>query len=330
VRVVSVEEMYDSKVSDPTFFQIYAVLAESESRKTSIRVSLGNKEKARKGLWVTATTPLGYVRVNQLQDDQLKQELYASGIHPHQLHPHPQESIIVKRIFSLFVGGRIGKRNVADKLNEVGSTTRNGYRWSDRDIHRVLINEVHIGTVIYGKKKRHVVELKGGTTVKRDIEVDADKVIITENAHPRNVSIEDFYEAQRIISERRPINVNGANFNNAKHPLVGILKCGTCGSGVICQTRRIKLASGDIKTYRYYVCSAVQRGGRAACSQKNIPAGEIEDYIYKTIKDKILAIDIDSMLDKYATFDPNREINKQISDIDKRISSLEDKTLAIL
>jgi DNA invertase Pin-like site-specific DNA recombinase len=45
VRVLSLEENYDSQKDDPTMFQIFAVMAENESRKTSIRVSLGNKKK---------------------------------------------------------------------------------------------------------------------------------------------------------------------------------------------------------------------------------------------------------------------------------------------
>src|SRR5690606_13527915 len=150
------------------------------------------------------------------------------------------------------------------------------------------------------------------------------------NAHPPIVEREVFMKANKIALEHKG-RLNHKKFNNARHPLTGLLKCGKCGGSMVAQKRKNRMADGNYKQYRYYVCSTYLKAGRNVCSQANINADELEYYVYDSIKQKILEVlDDDYFLSDYSTHDPNEEINQQIKSIEKQITKNENKTMTIL
>ncbi|MFC5529414.1 recombinase family protein [Cohnella yongneupensis] len=60
VRVVAINDNYDSLNKDNITFDILSVLSEQESKKISSRVSSARKQKARRGQW-RGEPPIGYV-----------------------------------------------------------------------------------------------------------------------------------------------------------------------------------------------------------------------------------------------------------------------------
>ncbi|WP_428909421.1 recombinase family protein [Niallia sp. Krafla_26] len=288
VRVLSLEENYDSFRDDPTMFQIYAVMAEQESRKTSIRVSLGNKQKARNGLWSGTTTPLGYSKVKDLPDEELRKSLTSQGVHGHSLHPN-EYAHIIKRIFDMSVKENMGRKRIASWLNDNGFKTNRGRKFQEKNIIDILQNEVYIGNIVYGKTRYNYVEDEDSNKkIQQVVYIDESDWVRTENAHPAIIDKETFEIAQKKIQENKEMHPHPRRFNAAKHPLTGLLRCGKCGAPMICQKRSNKRKDGTKIEYRYYVCSTYHKMGRRVCSQANVNADNLEedimDFLDKRLK----------------------------------------------
>lgn len=286
VRVISIEENYDSNRDDPTFFQMYAVMAEAESRKTSIRVSLGNKQKARNGISPATTMPLGYSRVKNLKDKELKERLLSEGRHPESAHPN-DDAQIIETVFRMYVEEGRGRKQIAEWLNKNGYKTSQGCFFDSRGLKRILNNRMYIGDVVYGMtRKKYIKDRTKNKKTEKIEHIDESDWAVYKNAHPAIVSRECFRKAELIQKERESKYENKGNFNSAKHPLVGIAKCGKCGGNLRCHVRQTITKKG-IKHYRYYVCTNKEKIGASFCNQKNINADALENTVYDYIQCKI-------------------------------------------
>ncbi len=207
VRVISLEENYDSLRDDPTIFQIFAVMAENESRKTSIRVSLGNKSKARAGLWSGTSIPYGYQKIKDIIDSDLKSKLLAMGKHSQSLHPD-ENAPIVKRIFEMFVNEKLGRKKITKWLNSNNYKTSAGRSFQEKTVLDILRNEVYVGNIVYGKTRYEYIENEDSTKkTQRTVHLPESEWIRTENAHPAIITKELFNQAQELLSDR------GTQFN---------------------------------------------------------------------------------------------------------------------
>lgn len=332
VRVISIEENYDSDVSDPTFFQMYAVLAEAESRKTSVRVSLGNKQKARNGLWTSSLPPMGYLKVKDIKDKELKDKLIAEGKHPHSLYPDPSTSDIIRKAFDLYVNKGFGRKRIVSWINSQGVKSPYGNPINEIAVKRMIMNPVYIGDIVYGKTRYQYIDAEDGLKkIQKTVEIDKGDWAICRNAHPPIIEREIYMKAQRIIRQKEKSYKGGRRFNNAKHPLTGLLKCSLCGAPMICQKRTNKKADGSKVEYRYYVCSTYHSKGRDVCPQANINADDLERYVHENLSKQIQKVMNDKyLLEGYATFDPNEEINAQIKIIERELEKKTNKSLTLL
>lgn len=321
VRVISLEENYDSFRDEPTMFQIYAVMAEQESRKTSIRVSLGNKQKARNGLWSGTTPPLGYTKVKDLQNEELQKKLYAQGCHKHSLYPD-NNAHIIQKIFNWAVKDDWGRKRITSKLNELSYRTNRGREFQEKIIADILSNEVYIGNIVYGKTRYNYVEDEDKSKkIQKVVHVDEKDWVRVENAHLPIIEKQVFEKAQELIGNRCEQFHFGRQFNAAKHPLTGILKCYKCGSPMICQKRTNKKKDGTKLEYRYYVCSTYHKKGRSMCDQTNVPADKLEEIVYEYIKN-----DLEKEINKWNTdivalkSENKNQILSEIKNLDNLIS----------
>jgi site-specific DNA recombinase len=284
VRVISLEENYDSFRDEPTFFQLYSVLAESESRKTSIRVSLGNKQKARNGLWSGSITPLGFTKIKDIKNEELKQTLLSQGKHKHSLYPD-EYAFIIQKIFQMFVQEGMGRKKIASYLNENAIKTNQGKDFQEKHILDILRNQAYIGNIVYGKTRYNYIEDDNKSRkIQHTVKIDESDWVITENAHPNIVERELFQKAQEILDQKKGMFEFGRQFNAAKHPLTGLIRCDKCNSPMICQKRTNKKKDGTKLEYRYYVCSLYHKSGRVMCDQANVNADGIENLLYNFIK----------------------------------------------
>lgn len=295
VRVIAINDNYDSLNRDSITFDILSVLSEQESRKISSRVSSAKKQKARRGEW-NGEPPIGYKVDKKTKKLIVDEEL----------------EYIPKLIFELYVKELMGTFKIAEYLNYTKNIrTREGNLWTRETINRIIRNHAYIGEVVYGTR-RNALERKyddSGKMSKRMIQIKIDKKewSVMEDCHPALIDKELFYEAQKIITGRS----KGGQARRVQHPLTGVLICGLCGSGMVCQKRTYR-----DKQYRYYICKTYHKYGRSACEQANVDADKLEKAIIETIKNRISSVD-----DAYFTVLANRssDINKLESEHAKKI-----------
>lgn len=65
---------------------------------------------------------------------------------------NPEESIVVKRMFSLIKDG-LSYQKITDILNSEGILTTRGNKWSKKTIHQIIHNKIYIGIVSYDGKE---------------------------------------------------------------------------------------------------------------------------------------------------------------------------------
>ncbi|MBB6669608.1 recombinase family protein [Cohnella nanjingensis] len=274
VRVVAINDNYDSLNKDNITFDILSVLSEQESKKISSRVSSARRQKAKRGQW-SGEAPIGY-RVNPETKTLEADEGYRR---------------IPELVFEWYVRLGLGTFKVAERLNQDGYRTRAGRPWTRESVNRILRNPAYIGQVVYGTRRNQLLRAydDGGKMTKRKVQARIDKREwqIVEHAHEALIDEELFARAQAILAARGHHRVP----RRAYHPLTGILVCGSCGERMVCQRRTFRL-----KAYRYYICKTYHKYGRLACSQRNINAEEIEALLIDRIRRKLASLPSDFFL----------------------------------
>jgi site-specific DNA recombinase len=125
---------YNGDRKDILIRQILEAIAEDNRREIIERLWKGRQERVRKGLFSGGTVPYGYSRNGK-------------GV-----VTNTKEAEIVKTIYLLADQGKTGK-SIADELNRVGRTRRNGKPWTQRQVSRILQKEklYREGILSYGE-----------------------------------------------------------------------------------------------------------------------------------------------------------------------------------
>ncbi len=168
----------------------------------------------------------------------------------HRLELVPEEAIVVRYIFRLYLNENLGIRKIAGQLNEEEVPTRRGGKWSMVTIRDLLRNRSYLGTYT-----RFGVKVPG--------------------SHPALVSPEDFRLVQDRLQSRQ-----GGNRERQVVPylLSGLAYCGRCGNRMIGVSRRqkwtTKAGEQHASAYRYYQCES--RTNQNACGYNTQRAAELE------------------------------------------------------
>jgi DNA invertase Pin-like site-specific DNA recombinase len=169
----------------------------------------------------------------------------------------PEEAVVVRYIFRIYLQEGLGIRLIARRLNEEGLRTRRGGNWSMVSIRDILRNRAYLGTYA-----RFGVRVPG--------------------SHPPLVSVEDF----RAVQDR--LNAKRTSYNPrvpSQFLLSGIAYCGYCGNKLIGVSRKQswKRASGERieNSYRYYQCES--RTNQSVCDYHTRRAPDLERAVREAI-----------------------------------------------
>ena len=168
----------------------------------------------------------------------------------HRLELVPEEAVVVRYIFRLYLQEIMGIRKIAGQLNEEAITTRRGGAWSMISVRDLLRNRVYLGTYA-----RFGVKVPG--------------------SHPALVSPEDFRRVQDRLQTRNP-----ATRERTVVPflLSGLVYCARCGNRMIGVSRRQRWKTKDGEThtasYRYYQCES--RTNQSSCGYNTQRTAEFE------------------------------------------------------
>lgn len=163
-----------------------------------------------------------------------------------------------------------------------GYKTSKKAKWSAVTIRRILQNEVYIGTLVQGKKT--------------NVAVPRDEWIITKDAHEPIISQEVFDVIQIINRENKANFYKNKGKNDKYGKKEGFLKskliCGECGKHMIF-TRKVNTRSVSY----WYKCYIHDRYGKEHCIKKNIKKDDLENIVFKLIKNQInIFLDMNSII----------------------------------
>lgn len=169
----------------------------------------------------------------------------------------PEEAVVVRYIFRLYLQEGMGIRLIARRLNEEGLKTRRGGNWSMVSIRDILRNRVYLGTYA-----RFGVRVPG--------------------SHPQLVASDDFNTVQDRLNSRR---TSYAPRVTSRFLLSGIALCGYCGNKLIGVSRKQawKRRTGERveNSYRYYQCEG--RTNQSVCGYHTRRAVELEQEVERQI-----------------------------------------------
>ena len=170
----------------------------------------------------------------------------------------PEEAEVVRSIFSLYTGERLGLRLIAQRLNEAGATTRRGGRWSIIAVRDILRNPVYMGTYTrYGMR--------------------------LPKSHEAIVAPDIFRTAQRETRDRRP-----PIRPTVREPflLSGLAYCAYCGNRMMGVTRRQTWKRKDGRrqraVYRYYQCQS--KKSMSVCGYHTWRASRLDETVVSELR----------------------------------------------
>jgi site-specific DNA recombinase len=125
---------YNGERKDILIRQIMEAIAEENRREIIERLWKGRQERVRRGLFPGGNLPYGYQRNGK-------------GI----VINH-EEAEVIQKVYDLAHQCMSGQ-GIADELNRIGYTMRNGKPWTQRQIHRILHREslYRDGNIKYGE-----------------------------------------------------------------------------------------------------------------------------------------------------------------------------------
>lgn len=215
---------------------IFGALAQEESANTSKRIKFGKKMNAEKGR--VPNIVYGY--------DKIIGEYFDMSI-------NPDEARIIHQIYDWYTNEGHGTAKIANMLNERGQKTKRGCNWSQNAVSRILTNELYMGKIINGKQE--VADFLTGVRTQKE---ESDWMV-TERPDLRIIEPEQFYNAQKILSDRhKAFRINGERHSN-RYLFSTVIKCKECGWSFRRIVRTYK------NTYVRWVCSGHNGKGANSC-----------------------------------------------------------------
>lgn len=279
--LISLAESIDtSSPSGRLFFTIIAAMAEWERAEIADRVAASVPIRAKMGKPLGGQATFGYKWEGK------------------ELVIDPKEAPVRKAVYELFTEHK-RKKTVASKLNSMGYRTRNGSKFSDTTIGRLLRDPTAKGIRIANYTK------SVGEGKKWELKPQKDWI---ELPCPAIVTVDLWDECNHILDQqekkRKPVK-------KAVHLFTGLLFC-ECGGKML-------VPSGSHK----YVCQA--------CKKTRIDKTDLEEIYYERLKSFLLTNEqIEQFLFKANSAIEEKEIQLQEMEKErKRLSAEKDKIMRL-
>lgn len=263
VTFVSKNEQFDtSNAMGEAMLKIILVFAELERNMTSERVTQVLMSRAKDGIWNGGRPPYAYSydkpsNTFSVVEDEKKVVLFVYDTY------EATESLLL----------------TTKAVNEKGIVSRNGKPWSPTTIRNLLANPFYSGTLRYNYR-----DITRSKTVYIKPE---DEWVLVEDHHEAIVSKERQARVMSILeSKRRGGGKLGLTYQRKNvHIFGGLLKCGCCGSSMVCTVDTRERKNGVKPSI--YACSRRRRFND--CQNKYITDLTIGPFIFNFIANMIKA-----------------------------------------
>jgi len=166
----------------------------------------------------------------------------------------PDEAVIVKRIFDLYLGG-CGQQKICNILNEEGIKTRQGYTWHPGSVRSILENEKYAGDL-----KLQKVFVRDHLSKEKVINRGELPIFWVDDDHEPIVSKEQFRAVQIRLKQQ---SAGHSSIKGAESVFTGKIRCADCGKNYRRKTTPYRVV---------WCCSTFNSRGKKYCpTSKAIP-----------------------------------------------------------
>lgn len=347
VGFVCIKDNFDTSTPmGRAMMYITSVFAQLERETIAERVKDNMVDRAKMGKWNGGPVPYGFDTEKKKVQYKGKDKKVSKLIIDH------GQAAIIKEFYQWYLESDGSIRNNVVRANEKGYRTSNNAYWSHNQMSRLLQNplyciadgnaytyfknstEVDIvndkeeyngehGLMFYNRRKQHK---------KTSKQRDEQDWILTIGEHKGFIPGEIFTKVQRKLN----LNKNKAprQGQSERSPLVGLIKCGRCGSSMSVFAAPKTTGDGNKKYYYYFRCLTREQKSKTLCDNKNIRADILEsqviEYINKIGENEEV---INEIFEKANNkIDDNRipliakrnELQKQVDEIETKIDNLVD------
>ena len=300
IRFISVLDNIDTQKEkeENELLPFKSIFNDLYSKENSRKIRAALRTKQELGKWVGGCPPFGYKTTKKDKN---------------KLIENKEESIIVKKIFSLFLLGNslnkiskilyerhISPPSVLRHIDKKNKYAQVGY-WSPTTIKNILKNPLYTGDLIQNRRRR--ISYK----IRKIINNKKNEWIIVKNTHKAIVSREDYEDAQRILKYNSNIKSN----KKEQFLLDGILYCKECSKRIVIQKN---------KNNYYTICNNYKKYSKLKiCTSHSNNYYKIEERIKCIIVKVISKISINKLYKKII----NRfEIKKTNNSNEEKINRL--------
>ena len=265
---LSLESVMDA--IDMKTFGLMAAIGKIELDNFRERASMGKRGTAKQGRAPTGALPYGY----RIGDDGRPET-------------HEPEAEVVRRIFRQYVHEGMGASSITWQLLEEGVPAgKNGGRWHESHVHRMLGSEAYKGAWWYGKTRQ--VATEDGTRVYAQPQETWIEIPV-----PPLVDEETWDRAQALKKQR--LNRSKRN-TKVFYLLQHLLRCAECGMllGGRTNSRDVTKRNGRVYRYeldpplRYYQCYGMQKHRLRCRKHSFIRAERLEELVWSEVKRVLL------------------------------------------
>jgi len=257
IQIVSINEPIEDTPTGRLMEGIIEVIDEFYSSNLAQDITRGLRENASRGFFNGSRAPFGYMRKKVKDGDKSRNTL----------EPDPNQVPIIQRIFNEIAGDK-GLKEIAKGLNKDGILAPAGGKWGKQRLHKIMVNEVYTGRLVYGK--RHTGKASKNLPP-----------VIKDGAWPAIIDRQLFEKVQMTLASRAP-KVTHPRVTSSNYLLSGLIKCQKCGAAYIGYGAK----SGR---FHYYVCGTTYSKGKDTCPSQHLPKEKIENYISDKVRGYILS-----------------------------------------
>nr|DAH38424.1 MAG TPA: integrase [Caudoviricetes sp.] len=211
-KIITPSKTFDpNNEFDEEYFEFGLFMSRREYKTINRRIQRGRIASASEGKFIGSVPPYGYDKI-KIKNDK-----------GYTLRPNAQESVVVKRIYSMYLTGK-GMHVIARELDDMGIKPRYRDTWSKSTLSDILTNPVYTGKLrwSYRQEDKYVVD---GVVHKRR-KVNASPIYV-DGLHDPIISSEDFESAQKIRARNTLKTKPSLTLQN---PLSGLVYCSMCGT----------------------------------------------------------------------------------------------------
>lgn len=211
--VITPDKTYDlSNEKDEELFEDELTNSSKELKVTKKRLNRGRNSSVLEGKYVASVPPYGYSR-KKIEDDK-----------GYTLVENSSESIIVKKVFNMYVYENLSICAIARTLNNSEYKPRIADKWTPSTLKDMLRNPIYIGKIRWNHRKTVKILKKREVYNTRPRN---NECLLVEGLHQGLISQKIWDLAQTKLSKNTaPVQHN----NIIKNPLSHILICEKCGS----------------------------------------------------------------------------------------------------